>query len=164
MGFNVFATAIASKKPIFYLDSKPDTSVVMKALNDGIFAFNGGKNYDETMDIKPSFPRDGGKFHFQYPSYFEIKDSDCYNFAYFKALSLVYTMFYYVDHNTGEKTNTLLQYIGKGGVLVLDEFNSYTEEFLKPIFSAGSGSWLSNSLSDAGFQSEMTNKSSNKCK
>lgn len=42
MTFNIMASAIASRKPIFYLDNKPDMSCMMRLLsNDNCFVLNG---------------------------------------------------------------------------------------------------------------------------
>lgn len=51
MCFNIFATAIASGLPLFYLDRKPDTAVIMRKLCPSMFAVNGGQ-YDKGKDLE----------------------------------------------------------------------------------------------------------------
>lgn len=151
MCYNIFATAIASKLPFFYIDGKPDTSIVIKNLEPNAFAINHG-THDETIDfegvLSPS------KYHPQYPSYMEdyfggedengIKKRN--DFAVFRTILLLMTMIYYCDTYTNFENETMKTTVEKvkdfcknGLVIVLDEMTKYQEFVQKDLTVEGKG-------------------------
>lgn len=55
MTFNIMASAIASKKPIFYLDNKPDMSCMMRLLSDDTCFVVNGQIVDTRADTRGLF-------------------------------------------------------------------------------------------------------------
>lgn len=155
MCYNIFATAIASQVPIFYLDRKPDTAITMSELCPDMFIVNGGQ-WDETIDTAGVFSP--STYNFNIPDYLEscfIKPEDRFDFVYFRSVMLVLSMFDYADtYKTSELGMKMQSAFSKGVMLVLDEFSNFIKDFLadtKPL-SASSGSWLASALSVTGIE------------
>lgn len=133
MCYNIFATAIASGIPIFYLDRKPDTSVILKDLASNIFAVNGGQ-YDSTIDVSSKFTPD--KINYRVPSYMENVFSDNTikgDYMYFRAMLLMFSLIVFADSSVcsnDENYKKIISMLGNGAVFVLDEFTNFTEQFL----------------------------------
>ena len=153
MCYNIFATAIASRLPIFYLDRKPDTATVLNEMCPDMFCINGGQ-YDSSIDTNGVF--NPSKYPFNIPSYLKsyfVSEENKFDFLYFRSLMLVLAMFDYADtYKDSEMGRKLLEAFGGGVVLVLDEFSNFIKFFMKDTkpMSASSGSWLSKSKSQNG--------------
>lgn len=147
MCYNVFATALASGKPIFYMDRKPDTASVMKSISPKMFAINGG-------DYKAEFDLDGSlSFNpdiCKIPSYLQ----DIFHtgtvagvkligdFAYFRSILLCINLLVFMDNNKTSKDPNYLYLADKlknGMCVVIDEFTNFTNEFLTPFMNSDGG-------------------------
>lgn len=148
MCYNIFATALASQLPLFYIDGKPDTSLVIKDIEPEAFAINHG-SHDSYIDYKGVLSP--SNYSPKYPSYmadFFGGDSDDKiqlrnDFAAFRTITLVLTMIYYCDKFTCEATKSITDRIkevcGKGIVLVLDEMSKYMGFVNEQLTTDGSG-------------------------
>lgn len=145
MGFNIFATAIASGLPIFYFDRKPDTAVVMSSLCKDMFAVNGGQ-YSSGMDLENMFnPK---SFKVQIPSYLESyfdTDEVIADFAYFRGFMLFWCLVNFAEQNKGKdaRADKIVSMLKGGAVVVLDEFTNYVSEFLSKKPVVGGSGWFS---------------------
>lgn len=153
MCYNIFATAIGSKKPIFYIDRKPDTATVLRAMSPNMFCVNGGQ-YDETIDTEGRFKP--SNYSFKIPKYMEnaFKSTEqLFDYVYFRATLLVLSMFDYADRfKSTPMGDTLQQSFGNGAILVLDEFSNFVKDFLKDgmPFSVAGNSLLGSAYSSHG--------------
>lgn len=133
MCFNIFATAIASQIPIFYLDRKPDTAVILKSLAPNMFAVNGGQ-YDSTIDLQSVF--EPSTINYRIPSYMDTYFSDPEvksDFIYFRAILLLYSLVIFLDkvQNKGDsRYDSIASKLSKGAIFVFDEFTNFTDKFL----------------------------------
>lgn len=164
MCYNIFATAIGSKLPIFYLDRKPDTATVLSEMCPEMFCVNGGQ-YDSSIDSNGVF--NPSKYPFRIPSYLSsyfASEENKFDFLYFRSLMLVFAMFDYADtYKDSAMGSKLLNAFGGGVVLVLDEFSNFIKFFMKDTkpMSASSGSWLSKAKSQTGIVDSLSTISSN---
>lgn len=152
MCYNIFATAIASQIPMFYLDGKPDTATVLKGLCPDMFAFNSGA-YDATMDYAGHFNPEN--YTFQIPQYARdlfIDKSTCFNYAWMRCAFLVLTMVFYADRCNGAFTPTLASAFKNGILLILDEFTAFNGDFLHKAFSAENIGWFNRAMSIEGIK------------
>lgn len=131
MCYNIFATAIGSKKPIFYIDRKPDTATVLRAMSPNMFCVNGGQ-YDDTIDTEGRF--NPTNYKFQIPSYLSNafkSTEELFDYVYFRATLLILSMFDYADRfKSTQMGDALQQSFGHGAILVLDEFSNFIKDFL----------------------------------
>lgn len=152
MCYNIFATAIGSQIPMFYLDRKPDTATVLQELAPNMFCFNGGGNYDEAIDYKGIFSRDKAKF--QIPAYLSQTFEDDrvrFDYAYFRGIMLVLSMMIFADSGYDcELRSVLRDKFNNGLVLVMDEFTNFFENFLGSNLTAQGGQWFNNIPSTIG--------------
>lgn len=145
MCFNIFATAIASGLPLFYLDRKPDTAVIMRKLCPNMFAVNGGQ-YDKGKDLEHVF--DPAKMNSKIPKYLEgyieSKEVAC-DYAYFRAFMLFWCLIIFAEKrkDTDTRAAKMCEVLNGGAVLVLDEFTNFTNAFLKKKPVAGGSGWFS---------------------
>lgn len=158
MCYNIFATAIGARIPIFYIDRKPDTATVLSALCPDMFCVNGGQ-YDSTIDTSGVF--EPSTYSFNIPTYLSkdlAENQNKFDFVYFRSIMLVLAMFDYADtFKDSELGKKLLNAFGGGVLLVLDEFSNFVKDFLadtKPM-SASSGSWLSKAKSQTGMLKDL---------
>lgn len=137
MGYNIFATALASGKPIFYIDGKPDTSVVLKTLTDKAFTINHG-TFDSDIDVehKVEIPKN---LKHKVPSYltkfFKDNSTDADDFATFRTLLLLLSLPLYLDNIkddqiTDSKILEAKRFISeisstRGFFFVFDEFTKF---------------------------------------
>ena len=148
MCYNIFATALASQLPLFYIDGKPDTSLVIKDIEPQAFAINHG-SHDDYIDYKGVLSPDN--YNAKYPAYmadFFGGDSDekiqlRNDFATFRTITLVLTMIYYCDKFKCEATQGITDKIkevcGRGIVLVLDEMSKYMGFVNQQLTTDGTG-------------------------
>ncbi len=139
MGYSLFAPAISSGLPMFYMDRKPDTAVVIKNMAPNMFAINGGQ-YEPSIDYTGLFKQSVIKNKLKVPKYVEGKFNDMSvvnDYIYFRALLLVFNLVYYVesgDQFTGpgqqEVYETIRGKLTKGMIVVIDEFTNYINNFL----------------------------------
>lgn len=134
MCFNIFATAIASGKPLFYIDRKPDTAVVLKALSGGgMFAVNGGQ-YDATIDLQKQFSPD--KINYRVPKYLEmVLDSNVVkgDLLYFRGVLLCFCLVAFMDKVRNKSDSRYIKISSKlanGCIFVFDEFTNFLDKFL----------------------------------
>lgn len=159
MGYNIFATGIASLMPFFIWDRKPDTSTVLIDMCSNMFALNGGGKYDATIDNKGVFNR--SKFNINYPSYMEHRFNNedfAFDYAYFRGIMLVLSMLTYADSfaTTTDLGRKLTEAFGKGTILVFDEFTNLMNGFFKTTFNASNEGYLSKAKSMKGIIKGLT--------
>lgn len=158
MCYNIFATAIGSQIPMFYLDRKPDTATVLQELAPNMFCFNGGGNYDEAIDYKGIFDR--SKSTFQIPAYLAQTFEDegvRFDYAYFRGIMLVLSMMVFADSGYDcELRSTLRDKFSNGLVLVMDEFTNFFENFLGSNLTAEGGRWFNNIPSTIGISKDAS--------
>ena len=145
MTMNMLASAVASGKPIFYIDRKPDMAIMFYNLTKGnMFIVNGGSMDD---DNKHLFQDDGDAIkgwrqaYKKLPQY--IKDNLCPDetyygrfgdFVYYRAVIFVLGIIFaraHVDTPTREKLGG-----DRGICLVVDEFKNWQETFEKDFFTS----------------------------
>ena len=140
MCYNIFATAIASRIPIFYADRKPDTAVVLKSLCSKMFAVNGGQ-YSADIDLEKQFVPE--KIKYRIPSYInkseylpelpplEIVKGD---YVYFRAFLLCLSLILFVDgvkNKEDPRYVKIAKLLENGAIFVLDEFSNFVTFFLE---------------------------------
>ena len=155
MCYNLFATGMASDMPIFYLDRKPDTSTVLKEMDENIFCVNGG-DYSPEYDKNNHFVSVDDLSMFNCPSYLKDKfttNSIYHDYKYMRALLLVLDMVVYADkYPTSPVAQKIKAACPQGLILVLDEFTNFTGNFLMPYFSATGDGWFGKALSKKGIK------------
>lgn len=161
MGFNIFATAIASGLPIFYFDRKPDTAVVMSKLCPNMFAVNGGQ-YSSGMDLENAF--NPAEITIKIPAYLDEylgKTEVACDYAYFRGYMLFWCLVNFAEELKGKdaRADRIASILSGGAVVVLDEFTNYTKYFLqeKPVVG-GSGWFSANECYSAMGISDFANK------
>lgn len=135
MCYNIFATAVASQVPIFYIDRKPDSVMPLLDIGNRMFAVNGG----DVGILKGDFKSKGNgsaiisrsNNPISAPPYLSLSEDEMYDFVYLRAFLLVrqmmsvrekgknlaFTQFY--NNLIGEKSPL---------VMVLDEITNYLEK------------------------------------
>lgn len=143
MTMNMLASAIASEKPIFYIDRKPDMSVLFNELSNGhMFVVNGGQ-YVSKNDMEGVFSENGAALqgwtaHFQsLPDY--IKDlfprgtyeGDAGDYVYYRAMMFVLGILM----ARVECINAISDLGGQNGIVaVFDEFKNWQITFESKFF------------------------------
>lgn len=157
MCFNIFATAIASRVPIFYVDRKPDTAVILKSLAPGMFAVNGGQ-YDSTIDLEVQF--NPQNINFRIPTYLQgafVDDTVKNDYIYFRAMMLIFCLIIFMD-KTQNKNDPRFQKISSnlsnGAVFVFDEFTNFVNMFLSTVPTTQN--WFKECYSKSGIESWKT--------
>lgn len=146
MGYNIFATAIGNRIPIFYMDRKPDTSCVFKDLSNGaIFSINGGQ-YDGKFDPTGVYTAQSGKsgrVDYIVPDYLKntliAQNSEKMgDFAYYRGMLLTFEIVAALDSDTTQCSarvrnviETLRGMMGQQStiIMVLDEFTNFCDKF-----------------------------------
>lgn len=147
MCYNIFATALASGKPIFYMDRKPDTASIMKQIAPNMFAVNGG-DYKEEFDLTKSLGFNPNIC--KIPSYIsEVLNINTLDgikaigdFAYYRAVLLCISLLVFMDNNKASKDQSYMALKSKlkdGMCVVIDEFTNFTNEFLLRYINSDGG-------------------------
>lgn len=167
MSYNIFSTALASGIPLFYMDRKPDTSVVLRGLarkrgGGDLYSINGAQRefsvYDFEHVYEPSVP-------VKMPKYFATKFSENaeYDMAYLRGILLVYALASFMDAYKADeavtitpaykKLESLLE--GKTLMVVLDEFSNFMSGFGNKLTTRGL--FGSDALSKTGISKTYSN-------
>lgn len=150
MCYNIFATAMASGLPIFYLDRKPDTSTVMRELAPEMFVVN-GNDYKPEIDYKGTFKYSAQTETFKnVPEYFKANTSanSWFDYAYMRGVMLTLAMLCWADMcKETPLAHEIAEEIGSP-LIILDEFTNFYNTFLKNVFHPIG--WFGKALSDKG--------------
>lgn len=150
MCYNIFATAMASGLPIFYMDRKPDTATVMKELAPDMFVVN-GNDYKTEIDYKGVFQYSAQASTFKnVPEYFKANTStnSWFDYAYMRGTLLTLAMICWADMcKTAPLAKEIAEELGSP-IIVLDEFTNFYNSFLKDVFHPIG--WFGKALSDKG--------------
>ena len=157
MCYNIFATAVASGLPIFYLDRKPDTSTVMRELAPEMFVVN-GSDYKSEIDYKGTFKYSAQVETFKnVPEYFKANTSvnTWFDYAYMRGVMLTLAMLCWADMcKEAPLAQEIANEIGSP-LIVLDEFTNFYNAFLKTVFHPIG--WFGRALSDKGINLTYNN-------
>lgn len=132
MCYNIFATAVASKVPIFYLDRKPDTIIPLLNIGSEMYGVNGGDDAELSkkglVDIGSNTISRLNNPIIAPPYLDHLSDKEKYDFVYLRAFLLVRQMMAVRE----EAKNTAFNQhydsiIGKDSplIMVVDEISNY---------------------------------------
>lgn len=166
MGYNIFATLLGVGYPLFYLDRKPDTSVVLKSIAPEMFSINGSQ-YNDEMDLQGVYKEEKMIYHIPPVLRGMYTDENKADFAYIRGLLLVLNMICFLDESAVNYPPKL-QAVQKEMLdllqgcttiaLVVDEYTNLIDNIGKDInFYSGFGA---KALSDTGISnwSELRSK------